>query len=60
MARFKHGIMCDTEGCENTATMNYQDGSVKWTINRLGNYIFDEMMVQDGENIHACDEHDPY
>lgn len=54
----KGRMLCDKKGCDNTATVNYQSGMVRWDINRLGNYMFSELMSDDSTNEHWCDEHD--
>lgn len=50
--------LCDRKGCKKRATCNYQSGTVRWGINRLGRYVFDELFFDDGTNEHWCDEHD--
>lgn len=50
--------LCDEEGCGKRATVNYQTGTVRWDINRLGRYVFDELFDDGMTNEHWCDEHD--
>jgi hypothetical protein len=53
---------CDHKGCELRATVNYQSGEMRWTIDSKDNYHArsSDFVADGGQNDHWCDEHDPY